>query len=218
MAGDAHDTHKPDIGYERLMMLTDGVFAIAITLLALEIRVPEVANRAELGQAILDMIPQILIFIFSFAQVGIFWLAHHRMFRHIERSDDTFMGLCLIYLMLIAFIPVPSATLGHYGNAFASVVFFALTLMLVGVAEVIIWEYAAHNHRLLRADVTALQIAETRWRAVNAAVIFGISILIAFVSPLLAILSWPLLFLTRALISRRFERLQRQADARQTAS
>lgn len=212
------ETNEHDFGYERLIMFTDGIFAIAITLLALEIRVPEVASRAELGQAILNMIPQILIFAFSFLQVGIFWLAHHRMFRYIERSDSNFMGLCLIYLMLIAFIPVPAATLGHYGDDFASVTFFALTLTLVGVTEMIIWQYAAYNHRLLRVDVTPLQIAETRWRTINAILMFGISILIAFISPLVAMLSWFLLFVTRALISRRFERLQQQADARETAS
>src|SRR5689334_3739730 len=175
----ANDTH--DFSYERLITFTDGIFAIAITLLTLEIRVPEVQNRAELGQAIINMIPQILIFIFSFLQVGLFWLAHHRMFQAIERTDNRLMGLSLFYLMLIAFIPVPADTLGHYGDVFPSVTFFALTLALVGVMEVVIWEYAVRNG-LLRADVTPLQISERRWRTISVALMFAVSILIAVVS------------------------------------
>lgn len=202
------NTHQEqDSGYERLIMFTDGIFAIAITLLALEIRIPEVETRAAVGQAILNLLPQIFVFVLSFLQVGIFWLAHHKMFKEIERSDGTFMWLCLIYLMLIAFLPVPSGTLARYGDTFASVVFFAATLILVGLLELAIWQYATHNRRLVKATTTDLEIREERWRTLNVILTFGVSILIAFISPLLAMLSWLSLFVTRRLITRYFDRL-----------
>jgi len=129
------------------------------------------------------------------------------MFRHIERSDGTFMWLCLVYLMLIAFLPVPSGTLGHYGDEFSAVIFFAVTLLLVALMELIIWQYASHNRRLLRPEVTDSEIQLTRWRTYNVIIVVGISIFIAFVSPLLAMLSWMLMFFTRRLITRRFDRM-----------
>jgi uncharacterized membrane protein len=200
-----------DIGYERLVMFTDGIFAIAITLLALEIRVPDIENKALLGQAIINLLPEIFVFALCFVMVGIFWLAHYSMFRHIERSDSRFMWLCLVYLMLIAFLPVPSATLARYGSEFAGVVFFAVTLLLVGIVELMIWKYASYNRRLMRQGVSDLQIQATTWRTAYVITVFGGSILIAFVSPLLAMLSWLLLLLTRPLVNRRFERMEAQA-------
>lgn len=205
--------HEHDNGYERLIMFTDGIFAIAITLLALEIRVPDITNRAELGQAIIDLLPQIFVFVYTFIQVGIFWLAHQRMFRYIARTDDRFMVLCVLYLMVIAFLPVPSAILARYGDQFPAVEFFAVTMLLVGVMEFLIWEYAVSNHRLVRPEITPLQITEQRWRTVNLIIIFSISIVIAFVSPLASMLFWFLLFVTRRLISWRFNRLTVRSSA-----
>ncbi|MEP6987042.1 MAG: TMEM175 family protein [Chloroflexota bacterium] len=199
-------SHEKDIGYERLVMFTDGIFAIAITLLGLEIRIPDLENRADLGQAIINLLPQIFVFALCFAMVGIFWLAHYSMFRHIERSDSRFMGLSLVYLMLIAFLPVPAGTLGRYGSEFPAVVFFALTMLLVGIVELIIWKYASFNGRLMRPGVSEQQIKATTWRTLYVIIIFGVSILIAFVSPLWAMLSWILLLFTRPLINRYFER------------
>lgn len=193
---------ESDVIYDRLITFTDGIFSIAVTLMALEIRVPDIENRAELGRAILDMLPQISIFAFSFVQVGLFWLAHQRMFRHIERSDSRFMVMNVVYLLLIAFIPVPSATLGRYGTEFPSVVFFALTLMLVGIMELIIWIYASDKRRLLNDTITPSQIASMRWRTASVIAVFGLSILIAFISPSLAMLSWFGLFVTGNLITR----------------
>ena len=204
--------HEPDNGYERLIMFTDGIFAIAITLLALEIRIPEVTNRAELGQAILDLLPQIFVFVYTFIQVGLFWLAHQRMFRYIDRTDDRFMVLCVIYLMVIAFLPVPSSVLARYGDQFSAVEFFAVTMLLVGIMEFLIWEYAAYKGRLVRSDITPLQMSEQRWRTANLLIIFSLSIVIAFISPLVAMLSWFALFVTRRLITWRFNRIAAQVN------
>ncbi len=206
MTNTKHEKDEKDTGYERLIMFTDGIFAIAITLLALEIRIPELENKAELGQAIMNLLPQIFVFVLSFLQVGILWLVHQRMFRNIERTDSTFMWMSLIYLMLIAFLPVPSGTLARYGDEFPAVEFFAVTLLLVGIVELVMWQYASSNHRLLHSSVTDSQIKETRWRMYYMIVVFGGSILIAFVSPLLAMLSWILLLFTRGLVSRHFHR------------
>ena len=107
--------------------------------------------------------------------------------------------------MLIAFLPVPAGTLGRYGSEFAAVVFFAVTMMLVGVVELIMWRYAAFNKRLMRAEVSEAQIKATTWRTAYVIIVFGVSILIAFVSPLWAMLSWLLLLLSRQLITRHFD-------------
>jgi uncharacterized membrane protein len=197
--------HEHDTGYERLIMFTDGIFAIAITLLALEIRVPDLENTADLGQAIINLLPSIFVFALCFAIVAIFWLAHNTMFRHIERSDSRFMGLCLVYLMLIAFLPVPAGTLGRYGSQSPAVMFFAVTMLLVAVVELVIWKYASFNKQLMNPHVSDAQIKSTTWRTTYVIIVFGVSILIALVSPLVAMLSWMLLLFTRSLINRRFD-------------
>lgn len=202
-----------DTRYERLLMFTDSVFAIAITLLVLEIPIPKVQNESELGAAIVGLLPQIFVFGLSFIQVGLTWLAHTRMFRLIERGDNVLMVSSLFYLMLVAFLPVPSATLARYGNRQEAVIFFAVTMLLLALLEFGVWQYVTRNPALLKPGVTVLQIREVRWRNYNVILIFLGSIIIAFISPLFAMLSWLLLFITRLWIRQHFERLAAASGA-----
>jgi uncharacterized membrane protein len=122
------------LGLERLIFFSDAVFAIAITLLALEIRLPaggESLNDTQLFAQLIGMWHRYLAFFISFSVIGVFWISHHRKFRFIERYDRSLLMLNLLLLMMIAFIPFPSSIISENPNRTATI-FYAVTMTLVG--------------------------------------------------------------------------------------
>src|ERR1700737_4036147 len=99
----------------RLEAFSDGVFAVAITLLILNIKVPGIdsspLNDQALWPKLRDALPSLVAFVTSFATIGIMWLNHHRLFQHIKRTDTGLLLLNLLLLLIIVFIPVPTALL-----------------------------------------------------------------------------------------------------------
>jgi hypothetical protein len=103
-----------EIEYDRVLFFSDAVFAIAITLLIVDLRVPDVPHLQS-GQLLRHAIPQIGGFAYSFAAIGLFWLAHHGLFRHIKGLDRRLVLLNLLFLGTIAFVPYPTALLSARG-------------------------------------------------------------------------------------------------------
>lgn len=142
----------------RLEALADGVFAIAITLLILEIRLPGSPDSGELGQALRALWPSYLGYVTSFVIIGIMWMNHHTIFRLIERVDHTFIVLNLLLLLFVAFVPFPTRVLAEHlrdrdGQATATA-FHTGTFTLIGIIFNLLWRYAAHG-RSVRAGRTA---------------------------------------------------------------
>lgn len=140
----------------RLEAFSDGVIAIAITLLVLEIAVPD-SGRA-LWPALVALWPSYLAYAVSFLVIGAIWINHHAMFRHIVRADGTLLLLNVVHLMFIAFLPFPTAVLARAfsrgaGEAVAAA-FYGGTLTVLGIFVTAMWRYAAHKHRLLDEDLT----------------------------------------------------------------
>jgi len=141
----------------RLEAFSDGVIAIAITLLVLEIAVPESARS--LGPALIELWPSYLAYAVSFLVIGAIWINHHAMFRHIVRADGVLLLLNVLHLMLIAFLPFPTAVLArafsHGSDEAVAAAFYGGVLMVLGVLVNVMWRYAAHGHRLLDDEITA---------------------------------------------------------------
>lgn len=137
---------------ERAAAFSDAVFAIAMTLLVLELRVPEV-DVDELGAALSAMVPAYLTFVLSFVVVGAVWMSHHRKFGALAAVDQTLLRLNLVMLLFVASLPLPTAVLGRYGDSVVAVVVYAVTIAAIGFTLVGIWIYAWHRH-LVRPDVT----------------------------------------------------------------
>jgi uncharacterized membrane protein len=136
----------------RVEAFSDGVFAIAITLLILEITVPS-AGSGDLGEQLLRQWPSYLSFFISFAFIGIMWINHH----HIRKSDDVLLVLNLLLLLGVTVVPFPTsvlaAHLGHPGGRTALIVYNAVYLV-VAILFNLLLRYAASNHdRLLAPDV-----------------------------------------------------------------
>jgi len=115
----------------RVEAFSDGVFAIAITLLVLGFQVPQPAPDADAGLArdLLAMWPQYVVYAASFATIGIMWMNHHSLFDHTERISHGVMTANLALLMLVSFLPFPTSVLGRYGITPVAVVYYGLTMV-----------------------------------------------------------------------------------------
>jgi TMEM175 potassium channel family protein len=174
------------VGTGRLETFSDGVFAIAITLLILEIRPPE--DFSHLARGLLDLWPSYAAYAASFLLIGGVWVNHHAMFRRIARADRWLLLLNLLLLLDVAFLPFPTAVLAEAlregeGEVVACVLYGA-TLTIGGVFFNSLWAYAAsHGGRLLRPEVAPAAARGVGRRFVVGPTAYAIATLLAFASP-----------------------------------
>jgi uncharacterized membrane protein len=128
---------------ERLILFSDAVFAIAMTLLVIELHAPE-ASAAEFERAMAGLLRPYLTFALSFAVIGLVWLSHHRKFRVIGHTDPVLLRLNLLMLFFVASLPLPTAILGEHGDSVLAVVLYAATICAVGFTLSGMWLYAWH--------------------------------------------------------------------------
>jgi uncharacterized membrane protein len=176
---------------DRLIYLSDGVFAIAMTLLAIELMLPAVssADPSEMARALASLWPKYLSFLISFVVIASYWMSHQRIFTYIVRTDTRLVWLNMLLLLLIAFQPFPTSVLGSYSNT-PAVTFYAGTLLVTGVIVLAMWVYATTNHRLVVHSLSARMIRQTTVRAAAAPVVFLVSIFIAQANANLAEYFW----------------------------
>ena len=151
---DTSNEKETDSG--RVLALSDGVFAVAITLLVLTIQLPDLSPtrslmtlNTQLLQSLLALWPTVLGYMISFLVVGAYWRAHRHIFRHIKRYDTAFLTLNLLLLLSVSFLPLPTGVIGRYPGSWVAVVFYALCLALTGVITFLLWWYASRAYRLI---------------------------------------------------------------------
>lgn len=137
------------LGEDRLLVLCDGVFAIAITLLVLNIKLPSgIPNEAKFNQALGQLLDQVFIYVITFVVVAGYWLQHRRVVRSVERMDGRFTWLTFLFLAFVAFFPVTSSILGSYSYR-GAVLLYTLAFAGCGFSLIALWLYAAWDSRLL---------------------------------------------------------------------
>ncbi|MDQ2787449.1 MAG: TMEM175 family protein [Chloroflexota bacterium] len=141
----------------RLEAFSDGVFAIAVTLLVLELRapLPDTLQGERLLHALLHQWPSYLAFVTSFVTVLIVWINHHNLFKMIRRTDHNVLLLNGFLLLIVTFIPFPTNVLAEYiqkPDARTASVFYAGTFLAMAIAFNLLWRYASHDGRLLARD------------------------------------------------------------------
>lgn len=140
----------------RVEAFSDGVFAIAITLLILEIKIPKPSDGA-LANQLLRQWPSYFAFLISFAFIGVMWINHHRLFTHIKRCNNTLMILNLLLLLGVTIVPFPTAVLAtHIGFADQRTAALLYNGVYVFIAIIfnLLWRYAvSRNHHLLGKEV-----------------------------------------------------------------
>lgn len=158
---DAHESHTEQLGFERLVFFSDAVMAIAITLMALEIRLPERepdVTAMQVAIALKALTPHIAVYILSFLVIGSYWLLHHRLFRLILRYDIRLIWFNLIFLMFVAFVPVATNALGNYPDFPVISALYAVSLALVGLAEWVVWLYASRMGYVRHMDASRMSM------------------------------------------------------------
>jgi uncharacterized membrane protein len=183
----------PGLGLERLVFFSDAVMAIAMTLLAIDLKVPEIAvpvATSELPRRLNEMAPRFMSFIVSFVVVGVYWMSHHRYFGYIKRYDNRLILLNLLFLLFIVFMPFVASLLGLYGSLPIGVIAYAIAVAATGLTISALWWYASHNHRLVDENLDTQFIRARNIVALAVPVVFLISIPFALINPLLGMATW----------------------------
>jgi uncharacterized membrane protein len=173
----------------RVEAFSDGVIAIAITLLILEIKVPEGAGQ-DLPRQLANQWPSYVSYVVSFFVIGVIWLNHHALFMHIGRVDRTLTALNLVLLFSVALIPWPTHLLAAYmqegGDAErVAALIYSATMLLMGASMGAIWMYASRDRRLLGSDLTDDEIrARTRSFTIGAPLYLVALVVAVFSAPL----------------------------------
>src|SRR5260370_8623794 len=137
----------------RVEAFSDGVFAVAITLLVLNLQIPQLDTVSELVPKLGALWPKLLSYALSFVIVGIYWVAHHNTFHYIKRSDRNLLWLNILLLLCIVFLPFPTALLGQYPEQRVSVIIYAGTLVITGLVLQALWWYATSRYRLVDRNI-----------------------------------------------------------------
>jgi uncharacterized membrane protein len=133
----------------RVLALSDGVFAILITLLVLEIHVPELTQGHSLNQALREIRPSLVAFVISFVLAGMYWVGHRDLFALIRRTDRGLVWLNILYLLPLCLLPFAAGLLGRYDQEPVALRIYGLLLVAIAVMRVVIWLYATNRPHLL---------------------------------------------------------------------
>lgn len=186
-------------GTERIQFFSDAVFAIAMTLLVLEIRLPE--TDGELSWAALAALwPQVFAYALSFAIIGINWVTHHRKFLVIVRFDGRLMVINLILLGFVALLPFPTSVLSDYGDSTPVVVLYAFNVGVITLLQLWLWVHAYRAGLTEHLDEGVYRLV--RRNLLPVPVVMAASIVVAFFAPLFAMLMWVLIWPASMVVGR----------------
>jgi uncharacterized membrane protein len=183
---------RDTVEFARTLTFTDGLFAIAMTLLVVDLAVPVLhvdSTVHELADKLNDESEKFISFFISFAVIGRYWLAHHAYFSSLARMDRSLIALNLVYLAFIAFLPFPTALLGEYFSNPLSIVIYAVNVAIVSGMEVVLFSYA-QNHDLLQKKLPRDVYRFGAAMSLAPVLFFIVSIPIAFVSTTLSVCVW----------------------------
>lgn len=198
----------PDNG--RILALSDGVFAFAMTLLVLGIPVPPDDLPADqLAKYVLGHGTGFFIWVLSFLVIGTFWSAHHRLFKDLRSHDEPLILLNLIVLLCVAFMPYPTVLIGRYGNSQFAVILYAATLFATSSAMMLISLRALRMPALARSDAARARVRQGMMRGLSLQAVCIISIAVSFVSSGAALLCWALIPVAQRLVTGRLRLLNR---------
>ena len=186
---------------DRLVFFSDAVFAIALTLLVIDIKVP-LDVKGGSAEVLVEALPSIYAYALSFYVIAVNWMGHHRKFAHIQSFDGRLITLNFLLLFVVAFVPFPTSMLAEYPAEVTSVVLYAGVVAMLSLLQALTWEYA-FRRGLVDRDVDVALHRYLRRNVLSVPVVFGLSILIAiFWDPLIAMWSWVLLFPVQQFMSR----------------
>lgn len=188
--------HTPESGlsFERVVFFTDAVFAIVITLLVLELKVPHIAEHSEsaLRHALFDLLPRVAGFVISFLIIGMMWIEHHRIFRYIADYNAGLLWRNLLLLLCVSFVPFPTALFSENFWSQTAFILYAASFGGVATAKLLVWRHAM-SAGLLKPDVTQEFQKRIARRSLAVPLACALAILLSFISIFLAPISFILI-------------------------
>ena len=195
----------------RLETLVDGVFAIAMTILVLELRAPQTLGPGGLAQGLVDLGSRFATFVISFIVLGVYWFAHHQVFHFVLRVNRTLVWLNILFLMGIALVPFAASVMGAYTNDPIALSLYGGVLGLLAALGYLIWWYISGDRGLIEPGLDPALVHKVRvWLAIGP-VITPVAIAVSFVSTTVALLIYltlPVVFIFFNPVSRYLERLR----------
>jgi uncharacterized membrane protein len=192
---------------ERIVFFSDAVFAIAITLLAIEVRLPDLppgqTDASFLG-ALAAIGPTFFAFVLSFLVIAAFWVGHYRTFRYVVDADGRLVAINFAFLFCIAILPFPTSIIAREGNLSSATVVYAVFGLATGALSTLLWVYPASIAHLTAPEVTPEIARYITYRASVIPVIFAVSIPVALVAPALAWVLWFSSAAIQGLVTRRY--------------
>jgi uncharacterized membrane protein len=191
----------------RVEAFSDGVFAIAITLLILIVGI-EHAPQGDLGAELLDLWPAYIAYAVSFLTIGIMWVNHHMIFRHFARVDRPLLLLNIFLLMLIAFVPFPTRVVADFIKSDAdrqdAALLYGITMTITAILFFAVWMYG--SRRLLRPDADRREVTGITRSYLPGTPLYATATLLALVSPIASLIMFAALALFYAVSSAAFGR------------
>jgi uncharacterized membrane protein len=172
-----------DLRLHRLLFFSDGVYAIAVTLLAVELVLPETAaelHGRDLLRSLLESWPRVLAFLTSFLFIANFWAGHNILFHHVRRFDGGLMWLALLQLLCVAFLPFPTSVVGEHVSDPVAQQFYFGSLLVTGLVMWALWWYMSSGHRSVDRDLSTRAIR--RHHLISSGVPASILLLIGLVA------------------------------------
>lgn len=194
--------HKEEFQIERIAFFSDAVFAIAITLLIIEIKVPEVHNNGEspelqLIESLLnETLEKLIGFVVSFYVIGLYWMVHHRLFNYIIHYNRKLMSTNLTFLLSIVIMPFSTAFLSDYYiiHPHVPLAFYTLNICFTGYMSYRLWKLVSDAKNNLSEGLdNKILLRYNTLRAFTIPSIFIIALIVSFINPLIAYFALPLL-------------------------
>ena len=192
MSNKLHNELKKEFQLERLILFSDAVFAIAITLLVIEIKIPEIHEKPVTDNAVLhklaELIPKFVGFLVSFLLIGQYWIVHHRMFSFVINFTDRLIWLNILFLFAIALMPFSTGFYSEFvlRGVVTPVIFYTANIALLGLANFLMWRYLSNQKNNLTENLTPALAKYFSLRALTVPVIFVIFSFVYLYKPMIA--------------------------------
>lgn len=198
----------PGLSVHRSEALTDGIYAVAMTLLVIELKLPEhgaIHGADDLAQALANLLPKVLAWVISFFVLAFFWFGHHRGFSHVRRADGKLVALTIVQLAFVSLMPFSSALVGEHGRELLSQIIYSLNMFALAVVGLLTWRHIHFHPESALMAIPAATYRGARIRLLGLMLISVVAVGINWVLPTAGNMAFMLMAVIMPL-SRRAER------------
>jgi len=191
----------------RIEALVDGVFAIAMTLLVLNLALPEMGKGMGLHDLLFGQIDKFVSYAISFILLAIFWIKHHQQSHFIKRTNGKHLWINIFFLMFVALVPFSTSLFDDYSNEPLAHVFFGANILVLAALLTCNWVYATNHHRLIDRDLDPYGIALGKKRGVIAMIVSVLAMGLSFVNPQICSYIYLLIPILQGVSERRYRKV-----------